>query len=93
MVPAAWKPAPIAQQRDVYYLLFDRYGSEKALRQYFGFDDSSFYNELEKRGFVVDRKAITSYPMTSTSMASTLNMRYLGRQVENMRLFRDCPIE
>ena len=80
-IPAAWKPEPMAQHRDVYYLLFDRYGSEQALKEFFGFDDSEFYNELEKRGFVVDRKAITSYPMTSTSMASTLNMRWLNSQV------------
>lgn len=80
-VPAAWKPQLMPQHRDVYYLLFDRYGSEKALQDFFDFDDSEFYNELEKRGFVVDRKAITSYPMTSTSMSSTLNMRWLNFQV------------
>ena len=80
-IPATWKPQPIAERRDVYYLLLDRYGSEQALQEFFEYDDSEFYNELEKRGFVVDRKAITSYPMTSTSMASTLNMRWLNSQV------------
>jgi hypothetical protein len=82
-VPANWKPVPRAEKRDVYYLLFDRYGSEKTLQKFFGFDNSKFYDELEKRGFLVDRDAVTSYPMTSTAMASTLNMRYLGQQVEN----------
>jgi hypothetical protein len=80
-IPATWKPQPMAEHRDVYYLLFDRYGSEQALKEFFDFDDSGFYSELEKRGFVVDRKAITSYPMTSTSMSSTLNMRFLNSQV------------
>jgi hypothetical protein len=80
-IPATWKPQPMAEHRDVYYLLFDRYGSEQALKEFFDFDDSEFYNELEKRGFVVDRKAITSYPMTSTSMSSTLNMRWLNSRV------------
>jgi hypothetical protein len=80
-LPAAWKPQPMAEHRDVYYLLLDRYGSEKSLQQFFAFDNSEFCNQLEKRGFVVDRKAITSYPMTSTSMASTLNMRWLNSQV------------
>jgi hypothetical protein len=80
-IPATWKPQPIAERRDIYYLLLDRYGSEQALQEFFGFDDSEMYNELEKRGFVVDRKAVTSYPMTSTSMASTLNMRWLNSQV------------
>jgi hypothetical protein len=79
-MPSAWKPAATAPQRDVYYLLFDRYANADTLKRFFGFDDSEFYNELEKRGFVVDRKATTSYPMTAPSMASTLNMRYLGPQ-------------
>jgi hypothetical protein len=82
-IPSAWKPGPMAQHRDIYYLLYDRYASEEVLRRFFDFDNSEFDNELEKRGFVVDRNAVTSYPMTSTSMASTLNMRYLGPQVES----------
>jgi hypothetical protein len=80
-IPATWKPEPMAEHRDVYFLLFDRYGSQQALKEFFDFDDSEFYNELEKRGFIVDRKAITCYPMTSTSMSSTLNMRFLNSQV------------
>jgi hypothetical protein len=82
-MPATWKPEPIAQRRDIYYLLYDRYASEESLRRFFGFDNSTFDGELEKRGFVVDRNAVTSYPMTSTSMASTLNMRYLSSRVES----------
>jgi hypothetical protein len=80
-VPEARSPEPLAEPRDVYYILLDRYGSEESLRRFFKFDNSEFGNELEMRGFVVNRKAITSYPMTSTSMASTLNMRYLNPKV------------
>ena len=90
-MPAEWKPGPMAQRRDIYYVLLDRYGSEQSLRQFFGFDNSKFCDELEKRGFLVDRQAVTSYPMTSTSMASTLNMRTLNSRVEDpARLFRHC---
>ena len=53
----------------------------------------SSINELEKRGFIVDRKAITSYPMTSTSMASTLNMRYLSSQFGNISDYFDRASE
>ena len=67
--------------RDVYYLIFDRYGNDTALRRFFQFDNSQFYNELEKRGFIVYRNATTSYPMTMPSMSSTLNMRYLSSRV------------
>src|SRR4029079_18117178 len=48
VTPASWKPAPMPQKRDVYYLLFDRYGNEKTLQKFFGYDDSKFYDELEK---------------------------------------------
>ena len=81
-MPATWKPDPMVPRRDIYYLLYDRYASEQALRRFFDFDNSEFDSELEKRGFIVDRNAVTSYPMTSTSMASTLNMRYLGPRVK-----------
>ena len=84
ILPASWNPKAPAHPRDVYYLVFDRYGNEEALRHYFGFDNSEFYAELEKRGFTVDRKATTSYPMTMPSMAATLNMRYLNSQFRSI---------
>jgi hypothetical protein len=80
-VPSTWTPKSPTHPRDVYYLIFDRYGNEAALRRYFQFDNSEFYDALEKRGFVVDRKATSSYPMTMPSMSSTLNMRYLSPRV------------
>ena len=84
IIPASWNPTLPAHARDVYYLVFDRYGNEEALNRYFGFDNSEFYAELEKRGFTVDRKATTSYPMTMPSMAATLNMRYLNDQFRSI---------
>lgn len=78
VLPDSWSPVPPRNPRDVYFLIFDRYGNDAALRRFFQFDNSEFYNELEKRGFVVDRNATTTYPMTMPSMSSTLNMRYLS---------------
>jgi hypothetical protein len=77
-LPADWQPRRSQPGPDVYYLVFDRYGNQPALQKYFGYDNSGFYDELEKRGFVVDRNAVTSYPMTALAMSSTLNMRYLS---------------
>lgn len=78
IVPADWKPQTPPSGRNFYYLVFDRYANSKTLQKYFGFDNSKFYTELEKRGFVVDRNALTSYPMTAPQMSSVLNMRYLS---------------
>lgn len=82
VVPMDWEPRPVANARDVYYLVFDRYGNADTLKRYFGFDNSAFYDELEKRGFVVDRKGLANYPSTALAMCSVLNMRYLGWQYE-----------
>jgi hypothetical protein len=77
-LPSTWKSSPTTEPRNVYYLLFDRYANLDSLKRFFNYDNSKFYDELEKRGFLVDRHATTSYPMTAPSMASTLNMRYLA---------------
>jgi hypothetical protein len=79
-MPADWKPAMPSEARDIYFIILDRYANDDVLRKDFAFDNSKFYQELEKRGFKVDRHATTSYPMTAPAMASVLNMRYLGPQ-------------
>jgi hypothetical protein len=86
-LPDAWQPQLRANKRDIYYIVFDRYGSAEALQKYFGFNNSEFCQELEKRGFVVDRSAITSYPMTALAMTSTLNMRYLSSPVMDISTY------
>ena len=83
-VPANWKPQMPNQPRDIYYLVFDRYGNSNTLQKFFGFDNTPFYEELEKRGFIVEREATTSYPMTVLAMSSALNMRYLGPHFANI---------
>src|SRR5690606_22793792 len=60
-------PAP-----DVYYLVFDRYASASNLKESFSFDNTPFTDSLRTLGFVVDDAAITNYPMTHTSLASSL---------------------
>jgi hypothetical protein len=63
--------------RDVYYLIFDRYGGEGALRDLYGYDNGPFVRSLEDRGFFVVPDAIANYPQTTHSLASSLNMTYL----------------
>ena len=72
-----WQPQRPEPARDIYLLVFDRYANAQTLRDVFHFDNSEFYDELEKRGFHVERNGLTCYPMTLLSMSSTLNMQYL----------------
>lgn len=75
-------PVPAAQpaeRPDVYYIIFDRYARQDMLQSVYGYDNSSFLTELEKRGFVVPRDAYANYQRTSASIVSSLNFDYLDK--------------
>ncbi len=70
--------------RDVYYLVFDRYGSAKSLETAFGITDNDLYGWLETRGFQVVADSHTNYRATDFSLAATLNMTYLDHLTETI---------
>ena len=76
---------PTGPARDIYYVVLDRYGSERVLREHLGFDNSSFTQALRDRGFYVADASRSNYPRTAQSMASSLNMDYLDRLVDVAR--------
>ena len=65
------------EPRDIYYLIFDRYGSEQSLRRRFGWNNAPFTRALEQRGFFVADEATANHLRTAESLASSLNLRYL----------------
>ncbi len=62
---------------DIYYIVLDGYGREDILKEYYEYDNSSFVNNLKKRGFIIPLKARSNYPKTALSIPSTLNMDYV----------------
>jgi len=70
-------PSASGPERDVYYLIFDRYAGAETLSTLYGFDNSGFYKWLSDHGFEVTKDALANYPQTSHSLASSLNMSYL----------------
>jgi hypothetical protein len=66
-------------KRDIYYLIFDRYpGPKTSENLYKGqFDNSDFFNFLDKKGFYVARDTLANHLKTQHSLASSLNMRYI----------------
>lgn len=64
-------------ERDVYYVIFDRYAGAETLSNLYGFDNSAFYRWLSNQGFTVTSDALANYPQTTHSLASSLNMSYL----------------
>ena len=66
--------APISRP-DIYYMVFDRYGSDETTRAYGLDNDVDEY--LESRGFYVARESRSNYIKTVLSLGSTLNLEYL----------------
>ena len=71
--------------RDIYYLIFDRYASERMLREQFGFDNRPFLDELRSRGFYIAGDSTANYLKTTQSLASSLNMEYLDIEALEQR--------
>lgn len=55
---------------DVYVIILDGYGSERALREYADFDNTQFLTDLESRGLMVYPEARSSYSYTVFSVSS-----------------------
>ena len=75
----ATRPGP---ERDVYYLVFDRYGSNWSLERNFGIVNEELPTWLERHGFQVVPGARANYASTDLSLASTLNLRFLDHLTE-----------
>jgi len=69
---------------DIYYLVFDRYPGGQTLSDVFGFDNSEFVDYLTDRGFSVASESVANYSRTRSSLASTLNMRYINYPTEEV---------
>jgi len=62
---------------DIYYFVYDRYGSRSVLNKFYGFDNQSFLDELNRLGFYVAADSRANYLCTPLSMAAILNMSYI----------------
>jgi hypothetical protein len=79
--PAATENTP----RQIFYFIFDRYGSQPVLANYYGFDNSDVIGFLEEKGFYVASNSRANYLKTAHSVASTFHMDYLDFLAEDPR--------
>ena len=82
--PGLARSAASVPTRDVYYLVFDRYGSADAIETAFGITDNDLYDWLEARGFQVQEDSHANYRATDFSLAATLNMTYLDHLTQTV---------
>ena len=66
-----------ASRPDIYYLIFDRYASDRTLQNDLGFNNQPFADFLSDTGFFVSSGSRANYPKTYMSLASSLNMIHL----------------
>jgi hypothetical protein len=69
--------------RDIYFLVFDRYGSDWAIKQRFGIDND-LYPDLDAAGLQVIPGARANYRATDFSLASILSMQLLDDLTESV---------
>jgi hypothetical protein len=67
-------PQPL---RDIYYLVFDRYGDRATIRDTYGYDNEAFYRYLAEKGFFIAEGSRSNYLKTALSLASSLNFTHL----------------
>ena len=63
---------------DIYYIVMDEYAPLRTLEKFYDYDNSDFIKFLEEKGFYVPKNSHSNYAQTSTSLASSLNMKYLN---------------
>ena len=70
-------------ERDIYFLVFDRYGSDWSIEQPIGIEND-LYPDLEATGFTVIPGARANYRATDFSLASILSMDTLDDLTETV---------
>lgn len=69
----------LMETRDVYYIVMDAYSRQDLLQEEFGFDNSSFLEELTDLGFVIPNCSQSNYEGTQYSLSSSLNINYFDQ--------------
>ncbi len=62
---------------DIYYIILDTYTRADVLAGQFAYDNSTFLDALESRGFYVADCSQSNYSFTSISLTSSLNFDYV----------------
>ena len=79
-LPGGFSTCGECPKPDIYVIIADEYAGEKQLRDIFSFDNKFFIQQLQERGFHTIRNSTSNYNFTPYSIASTLDMNYLGNE-------------
>ena len=71
-------PCKDCPKPDIYIIMLDGYAGDRELSDIFKFDNHTFFDSLNSRGFRTIKGSQSNYNSTPYSVASILNMDYLG---------------
>jgi hypothetical protein len=83
-VTAPTAAAVVAPRRDIYFIVLDRYGSERSLRFSHDTGSADFLDWLRDRGFVIVDGARANYVRSTLSIASALSAAPLDDIVQSV---------
>lgn len=67
----------VVRKPDIFYIIFDRFGSNATLQRNYGFDAAPLLDHLRARGFFIADDSRANYLVTAQSLAASLNMAHL----------------
>ena len=67
---------------NIYYVILDAYARSDVRRTLYYHDNTPFLDHLRKRGFYIAEKSRSNYYLTSQSLTSAMNFRYLPQIVD-----------
>ncbi len=71
---------PDSSKPDIYFLVFDEYTNNEALKKIWNFNNDTIMNWLAQKGFYVPARASANYDFTPYSISSTFNMNWLDEK-------------
>lgn len=71
--------------RDIFLIVLDDYGGQRAMKDLLGFDNEPFLDALRARGFFVPTRPTTNYPHTADALGAELNLDYVQRLLRDPR--------
>jgi hypothetical protein len=75
---------------DIYYIVLEDYENNSVLKSQFNADNSDFMDWLRGQNFDVNENALSQYPFTASSVASSMNMSYHNDDLNN---FKDNKVQ
>ena len=74
---------------NIYYLVLDHYPRSDLLKEFYGYDNSSFLKEIKKNGYKVAEKSLTNVIGTDKNMTIVfdMNTEYFKKYLKNKKSF------